>query len=208
MAKANGKQGKDASTEEKIKEAARVVFTSKGFVSTTVRDIAAEADINVALVNYYFRSKQKLFDLIMVETIEKLFSEIIVIVMDESTSLDKKIELLVAHYIDQLLNNPDFPLFIVNEILSGSNKFPVFLKSAAAIKGSYFFKQLIELNAGGKLEINPIHILMNIIGLIIFPFLGRRILEKAAGLEDEAFRNLMEERKKLIPIWIGRIIEN
>lgn len=208
MAKGNEKQGIDASTEEKIKEAARIVFTRKGFVSTTVRDIAAEADINLALVNYYFRSKQKLFDLIMIETIEKLFSEILVIVMDESTSLNKKIELIVVHYIDQLLNNPDFPLFIVNEILSGSNKFPAFLKNAAAIKGSYFFKQLNELNTDKKLEINPIHILMNIIGLIIFPFLGRRVLEKAAGVEEDDFRDLMEERKKLIPIWIGKIIEN
>ncbi|TCK84726.1 TetR/AcrR family transcriptional regulator [Albibacterium bauzanense] len=208
MAKSNEKQGIDASTEEKIKEAARVVFTRKGFVSTTVRDIAAEADINLALVNYYFRSKQKLFDLIMIETIEKLFSEIMVIVMDESTSLNKKIELIVDHYIGQLLNNPDFPLFIVNEILSGSNKFPAFIKNAAAIKGSYFFKQLNELNMDKELEINPIHILMNIIGLIIFPFLGRRVLEKAAGVEEDDFRDLMEERKKLIPIWIGKIIEN
>lgn len=208
MAKGNEKQGIDASTEEKIKEAARVVFTRKGFVSTKVRDIAAEADINLALVNYYFRSKQKLFDLIMIETIEKLFSEIKVIITDEGTSLNTKIELIVDHYIDQLLNNPDFPLFIVNEILSGSNKFPAFLKNAEMIKGSFFFKQLNQLNSDKKLEINPIHILVNIIGLIIFPFLGRRVLEKSAGLEEKAFRSLMEERKKLIPIWIGKIIES
>src|SRR3546814_3440091 len=50
---------------------------------------------------------------------------------------------------------------------------------------SYFFKQLNELNTDKKLEINPIHILMNVIGLIIFPFLGRRVLEKAAGIEDD-----------------------
>lgn len=208
MAKGNEKQSIDASTEEKIKEAARVVFTRKGFVSTKVRDIAAEADINLALVNYYFRSKQKLFDLIMIETIEKLFSEIKVIITDESSSLNTKIELIVDHYIDQLLNNPDFPLFIVNEILSGSNKFPAFLQNAEMIKGSFFFKQLNQLNSDKNLKVNPIHILVNIIGLIIFPFLGRRVLEKSAGLEEKAFRSLMEERKKLIPIWIGKIIES
>src|SRR5690606_212723 len=202
MAKGNEKQSIDASTEEKIKEAARVVFTRKGFVSTKVRDIAAEADINLALVNYYFRSKQKLFDLIMIETIEKLFSEIKVIITDESSSLNTKIELIVDHYIDQLLNNPDFPLFIVNEILSGSNKFPAFLQNAEMIKGSFFFKQLNQLKSDKNLKVNPIHILVNIIGLIIFPFLGRRVLEKSAGLEEKAFRSLMEERKKLIPIWI------
>ena len=51
MAKTD-KTNLDTSTEEKIKEAARVVFTSKGFAATKVRDIAAEANINLALVNY------------------------------------------------------------------------------------------------------------------------------------------------------------
>ena len=55
----------DPTTEEKIKEAARKLFTQKGFAATRTRDIAEEAGINLALLNYYFRSKQKLFDLIM-----------------------------------------------------------------------------------------------------------------------------------------------
>lgn len=58
----------DTSTEEKIKEAARTVFHKKGFAATRTRDIAEEAGINLALLNYYFRSKQRLFELIMVET--------------------------------------------------------------------------------------------------------------------------------------------
>jgi len=57
----------DESTEEKIKEAARIVFTQKGYASAKVRDIAKEADINLSLVNYYFRSKEKLFQLCMAE---------------------------------------------------------------------------------------------------------------------------------------------
>jgi len=58
----------DLSTETKIKEAARVVFYKKGFSATRTRDIAEEAGINLALLNYYFRSKEKLFEIIMFET--------------------------------------------------------------------------------------------------------------------------------------------
>lgn len=47
-------------TEEKIKQAATKVFMEKGFDGTTTRDIATEANINLALLNYYFRNKQKL----------------------------------------------------------------------------------------------------------------------------------------------------
>ena len=57
----------DSTTEEKIKEAARIVFHQKGFAATRTRDIAEEANINLALLNYYFRSKAKLFEIIMVD---------------------------------------------------------------------------------------------------------------------------------------------
>ena len=53
---------KDLSTEQKIKNAARKVFTEKGYAATRTRDIAEAAGINLALLNYYFRSKQKLFE--------------------------------------------------------------------------------------------------------------------------------------------------
>ena len=61
------------STEEKFKEAARVVFTRKGYAATKTRDIAEEAGLNLALLNYYFRSKEKLFEIIMLEKITQLF---------------------------------------------------------------------------------------------------------------------------------------
>ena len=60
----------DSSTEEKIKAAARKVFTRKGFAATRTRDISEEAGINLALLNYYFRSKEKLFDLVMMENMQ------------------------------------------------------------------------------------------------------------------------------------------
>jgi AcrR family transcriptional regulator len=65
MAVKKVKKELDTTTEAKIKAAARVVFHKKGFAATRTRDIAEEAGINLALLNYYFRSKEKLFDIIM-----------------------------------------------------------------------------------------------------------------------------------------------
>ena len=135
----------DISTEEKIKEAARVVFTRKGFVAAKVRDIAAEAGINLSLVNYYFRSKEKLFEIIMAETVRNLFSEIKHIINDEQTSIIRKIELITDHYIDMLIRNPDFPLFLVNEVMSGSDTLTAVIRSENLFWNSHFAKQLIEL---------------------------------------------------------------
>jgi AcrR family transcriptional regulator len=63
MAKKKEVKALDTTTEAKIKNAARVVFHKKGFAATRTRDIAEEAGINLALLNYYFRSKEKLFEI-------------------------------------------------------------------------------------------------------------------------------------------------
>ena len=63
----NNNTDKELSTEEKIIAAARKLFTQKGFSATKTRDIAEEAGINLALLNYYFRSKQNLFQIIIEE---------------------------------------------------------------------------------------------------------------------------------------------
>ena len=67
------KKTKDISTEERIKAAARKVFHQKGFAGTRTRDIAEEAGINHAMLNYYFRSKEKLFEMVMMETMAQFF---------------------------------------------------------------------------------------------------------------------------------------
>src|ERR1700733_14427652 len=96
----------DISTEEKIKDAARLVFLKKGYAGTTTRDIAEEAGINLALLNYYFRSKEKLFELVMTEKLLKFFGIIFPVVNDQDTSLERKIELIANNYIDMILDNP------------------------------------------------------------------------------------------------------
>src|SRR5688500_7452128 len=98
MAKAT-KIAADPSTEEKIKEAARKVFTKKGYAATRTRDIAEEADINLALLNYYFRSKEKLFDIVMTENLQQLLMVLKGVLHDQNSSLADKVTAIVANYI-------------------------------------------------------------------------------------------------------------
>jgi len=79
----------DVSTEEKIKQAARRLFTEKGFDAVKTRDIAEEAGINLALLNYYFRTKENLFDIIMVENFDQFAQQLIPILGNENLSLDE-----------------------------------------------------------------------------------------------------------------------
>lgn len=193
------------STEEKIKDAARKIFTKKGFLATTIRDIATEADINVASVNYYFRSKEKLFAVIMDETIKNLFDKIEPVLNDEATSLFEKVETCVGYYIDQILENPDFPFFMVNEVMAGSTQLPMIGKMRTLVS-SYFAKQLRYLQTDGKISYQPVHLLWNILGMTLFPFLARPQILQANYINTDEFRQMMEERKKLIPTWVKSMI--
>src|SRR4051812_36042236 len=106
----------DLSTEEKIQKAARKVFTQKGYAATRTRDIAEEAGINLALLIYYFRSKEKLFEIIMLEKMQKFFSVLLPIINNTATTLENKIDGIASNYIDLLTANEDLPLFILSEV--------------------------------------------------------------------------------------------
>ncbi len=196
----------DDSTEERIKAAARIVFTKKGYQATKVRDIAAEADINLSLVNYYFRSKEKLFQHVMGEVIDKLFAAITQVLNNEQLSVQQQVEQLADHYIDMLLKNPDFPLFMVNEIFAGSDELMKDNRKNAIFE-SHFFKQLAALQKEGKMHIHPIQLMLNLIGFVVMPFLARPLLERNKVVKSNQFIAMMEERRKLVPIWIKGMLK-
>ncbi|PKB18440.1 TetR/AcrR family transcriptional regulator [Flavobacterium sp. 5] len=192
------------STEEKIKEAARKVFMRKGFSGTRTRDIAEEAGINLALLNYYFRSKQKLFDEIMQEKFKKLFGVIIPILNDATTSLETKIELVVSGYIDVLSESADLPIFVLNELRKENTSIVQNIPFDKVIFQSSFMKQLKERRS----DINPVHFLISILGMTVFPFVAKPMMLFSGLADEDSFTLLMKERKELIPIWVKAMLES
>ena len=202
MAKGKTKQEKEATTEEKIKEAARKLFTKNGFAATRTRDIAEEAGINLALLNYYFRSKQKLFDLVMMENFHRFLQGITVNFMDEHMPIAERVQRIVSAYIDFLTEFPDLPLFILNEIRGNPSRIAASINDELGPMRSRFFQQLTSANKEGKTALDPFHFVANLVGLTVFPFVGRPLLQRVTGVTDERFEALMQERKQLVPEWI------
>src|SRR6188768_4125164 len=163
-----------ASTEEKIREAARKVFTRKGYAGTRTRDIAEEAGINLALLNYYFRSKEKLFDIIMTDTLSGFAQNMAAVLNDEKTTLEKKVENIVTRYIDLITIEPETPAFILSEIRNNPDGLLEKLPVKQLFHNSVFVKQHQKAVADGRItEPNPLQFLMNVIGLIVFPFVAK-----------------------------------
>ncbi|MDO6429925.1 TetR/AcrR family transcriptional regulator [Flavitalea sp. BT771] len=199
----------DLSTEEKIMQAAKKLFTQNGFAATRTRDIAKEAGINLALLNYYFRSKEKLFDIVMTENFRQFIRGISFQLLDDATSVQEKIQRIVTAYIDFLNNNPDLPIFIINEIRGNTSKVAQQIQEEVAPIRAHMFRQLQEAGRQGEITpIDPFHFMANLIGLTVFPFIGRPILQRVTGVNDQQFRAFMEERKNLVPIWINAIMHS
>ncbi len=202
MAKKELKE-KDISTEEKIKEAAKLVFHKKGYAATRTRDIAEEANINLALLNYYFRSKEKLFTMIMVEALAGFFQQLSSVLNNTETSLETKIELIAQNYIDFLTKEPGIPLFILSEIRNNATFFIEKIPIQEVVLHSEFIKQYqTEVQKGNATEPNPIQFLMNVLGLVVFPFIAQPMLSHLAKIDSAQFNQLMQQRKKQIPIWV------
>jgi AcrR family transcriptional regulator len=197
-----GAGGSAESTEERIKQAARKLFTQHGFAAVRTRDIAREAGINLALLNYYFRSKQKLFDLVMMENFRKFLSGMTVNFQDPSLTIEDRLKRIVAAYVDFLTEFPDLPLFILNEIRGNPSKIAEQIRQEVGPARSAFFKELQEAKKDGRIELDPAHFVINLVGLTVFPFVARPLLLRVTGVSDEQFLELMEERKKLVPMWI------
>ncbi|ROI09924.1 TetR/AcrR family transcriptional regulator [Chryseobacterium sp. H3056] len=192
----------EISTEDKILLAASKVFTEKGFSGTRTRDIAEEAGINLALLNYYFRTKEKLFEQVIKVKIVLLFGQIIPIVTNEKTSLEEKIDLAAEKYFDILTKNPNLPLFVLSEIQKKTSDVKSILPFEKVLNNSFLLKQIKEKRP----DLNPFHFLLNFLGLTVFPFVGKPILQSFDLMNDSEFQKFVEERKTLVPMWIKMML--
>ncbi len=185
-------------TEQQILEAARIVFIKKGLEGARMQEIANEAGINKALLYYYFRSKEKLFNHIFENALAGIF-DVINRSIHQEGDVFVFIETFVDNYLSVLKENPFIPNFIFNEINSHPERLSQFVESIKLnIPG---FKYMVEKNiAQGKIiAVGPEHLLIDMLGMCIFPYMGRPLLEEVFFHDHPAgAENFLYERKQHI----------
>ena len=186
-------------TEQKIKEAARKVFVKKGYDAARTRDIAEEAGVNLALINYYYRSKEFLFDKIILESIDAFRNSLYAMMNDPATSIYEKIRLVVENYYSMFEQNPELPMFIFHELENKNEKIINEINPRGIIHDSVFEKQLIE---HGKTQEEAEQVFLNIVSIIILPFLGKSFIKILCGVNDTGYKEILNKRKEEIPQWI------
>ena len=197
------KKQKDENAEQRILAAAKKVFLREGMTGARMQDIADEAGINKALLHYYFRDKEKLFDTVFLAEAQKFFPKINMIFQSE-LPLFEKIEKFVNEYIDEMQANPYLPWFVMNEINRDPDKFLYKVWGENNLpKPKRFLEQIeAEMKKGAIKKTNPLHLLMNLLSMTIFPFCAKPMIIRNHKLSEQQFRQVMEERRKEIPKFI------
>ncbi len=197
----------DSSTEEKIYEAARKIFVLKGMEGARMQEIADEAGMNKALLHYYFRSKENLFKAVFKDIFSKFFTRVKGTLLSEITAKEK-LGIFIDNYIDLIAANPYVPQFIINEI----NRDPKVLKSLMFESGiepqKILGMFLHEVESANGTKLDPRHIVVSLLGMLIFPFAGRPLLQMIYFNDDvEAYNQFLNERKTIVKNMILKFIE-
>jgi TetR/AcrR family transcriptional regulator len=187
----------DKQTEEKIFEAATEVFVEKGMDGARMQDIATHAGINKALLHYYYRTKDQLFNAVFEMIAGKILKRFAP-VFDETLSLEEKIRFFYKEHIAFLQANPRLPGFLLNEVNRNPERIKNLLKNVDFdnIWLKLFQQHEEELKKFNITKASMPQLMISIASLSVFPFAARGILEGILEKTGHNFNDYMEERKE------------
>ncbi len=189
----------EKNTEEKILEAAKHIFQTKGFAGARMAEIADEAGINKALLHYYYRSKEELYKEILTDAIKK-FQPTLMKIMASELPIEKKLVHFVDKYYELITQNPNLPLFFLNELNQNPASVPVFFTKKTKLEFSALEQSIRKEIESGKIsDIKLIQFIANMLSLTIFPFIAKPIISHILRLSDSDYDTFLAERKELLP---------
>ena len=185
-------------TEEKIFNAARIVFQKKGFAGARMQEIANEAGINKAMLHYCFKNKQLLFEAVFMKAFSQLAPQVNLI-FSSTESIFDKIRQFTYSYISFVIEHPFLPQFIVQEMNNNPEFVMQFLNHENRPNPNLMIAQIEQEIASGIIKpIAPKQLLLDIFSLTVFPFAAQMMVKGIIQISDAEFNQMMEERKTSI----------
>ena len=195
-------------TERKIVEAASTVFLEKGKTGARMQAIADRAGINKALLHYYFRSKDRLYQEVFERQVETFVGEMLR-AFEGGGPFRTFLESFISNYIDAIARRPGLVRFIVWEISQGGNNFVKLLKMHLASKGfnSIPIPDIIRAAAerGEIRPTDPVQLMISLMGLCVYPFIAQPILENILPGLSVTDPQFLKQRKQAVLelVWDG-----
>lgn len=198
----------DTTSKQKILVAARKIFIQDGFSGARMQDIANEAGINKALLHYYYKNKESLFELVFHDAFAEFIPRLHAIFTKEGSVMEK-LERYVEAHLALLTEKPFLPLFVMNEINRDPDRF--FQNFMSRMPGEPPFSALLqqiaeEMRQGLLRPMHPREVLLNVISLTVFPFVSRPMLQRLTLMSDREYSDLMQQRKETIVTFIKQAL--
>ena len=162
--------------EARILQAATTVFIRKGKAGASMQEIAQKADINRTLLNYYFRSKDKLFERVFSGVFLKFIPALLERLNSDKPIL-KRLEEVIDYYFHILLENPLIPVFILQELATNPVRLVKNIREGGV--DPLFVISILrnEMVKGNLKKMDPRVIIINLLSLVVFPFAARPVME-------------------------------
>lgn len=186
-------------TESRILQAAENEFFEKGYAGARTASIAEAAGVTHAMLHYYFRTKDKLFERIVSEKISILGNIIISAIGDEDLTLEDRIRQGIERHFDFIAANRDLPKFIVNEVLTRPDVVEMMKCNIQNIVNNLLNSLQHEIDAyaakGLCCQVNARMLLIDIVSLNVFPFMAAPIVLGAIGDSYNSYDEFLALRK-------------
>lgn len=188
------------STEQKIRDTACQVFLEKGFKGTTIREVASRAVVNVALVNYYFRSKQKLFQSVFKEKLESWSVKGYNILLDETLTFEARINRYIDLFFSKLEEDPQLAIFIISESHYNADILSLLAELKRDPTTMLKIQTLLDKeHAEGKIRrVRIEHLEMSITSQLIYPFISKPIMIHTNICLKEGYEGYLSEWKEFV----------
>lgn len=198
---------KAENTETEILNAAKEIFQQKGMAGARMQEIADKAKINKALLHYYYRSKQLLFEAVFKSAFSILAPQLNKVLNDDS-GLFEKIKNFTANYVSFVIKHPYLPNFVIQE-LSKNPEFVLKLRSEKNFPSIDKFKLQVNdaILQGIIRPIEAEQLFINIMCLNIFPFIGEPLLMALVNVDKDNYNKILEKRKTEVAEFIINAIK-
>lgn len=194
----NGVSNQLLSTEDLIKEKAKVFFLVQGQINATSQEIADFAGVKRTLVNYYFRSKENLLQIVCLEVIQNMKLKLDTIYLSD-LSFDEKLNEIIDYNFALRQQYPFLEIVKTIEVAQKMQNKSSFLNPVQTPGLKVFLKEIAEeIKAKRITDSNPLNFLLNIQALISYPLMMKPIYSELYELSNEEYDLLVKERKDLI----------
>lgn len=186
-------------TEQLILQAAEREFMQKGYAGARTSSIAEAAGVTHAMMHYYFRTKDKLFEKILSEKVSLVRDIMLGSAGDERLPLFERVTKTIEQHFDFFAANPDLPRFLVMEVLYNEERLTL-IKEQFKRHGPWLIaslqRQIDEYAARGECrKVDAAMLLLDILSLNVFCFVTAPMINTLLNGAMKA-ENFAERRKR------------